>query len=95
MRRNNRDSAVALKYNEEKDRAPRVVAKGDGAAARSIIEKALKHNVPVKRDDALVELLSQIDIDREIPPELYAVVAELLCWIYKANSAAEKRGQTR
>jgi len=82
-----RDSAVALRYNEDEERAPRVVAKGFGLTAEKIRELALKSGVPVKRDDALVELLAQIDIDREIPPQLYAAVAEVLALVYKANNA--------
>ncbi len=92
-KRNKRDTAVALKYNsEEGEKPPKVVAKGYGAAAKNIIETAEKHNVTVERDDDLVELLAQIDIDREIPQELYAAVAEILCWVYKANSNAQKKG---
>lgn len=92
-KRNKRDTAVALKYNkEESEKAPKVVAKGYGAAAKNIIDTAIKNNVAVRRDDDLVELLAQIDIDREIPQELYAAVAELLCWVYKANNEASERG---
>ncbi|MDR0306626.1 MAG: EscU/YscU/HrcU family type III secretion system export apparatus switch protein [Chitinispirillales bacterium] len=82
-----RDSAVALRYNEEEDRAPKVVAKGFGLNAEKIRELAVKSGVPVKKDDALVELLAQIDIDREIPPQLYAAVAEVLALVYKASNS--------
>ncbi|MDR2728966.1 MAG: EscU/YscU/HrcU family type III secretion system export apparatus switch protein, partial [Chitinispirillales bacterium] len=82
-----RDSAVALRYNEEEDHAPKVVAKGFGLTAEKIRELAEKSGVPVKRDDALVELLAQIDIDREIPPALYAAVAEVLAMVYKASNS--------
>ena len=83
-----RDTAVALRYNqEEAEQAPKVVAKGFGLTAEKIRELAEKSGVPVKRDDALVELLAQIDIDREIPPALYAAVAEILAMIYKASNS--------
>ena len=81
-----RDTAVALRYNEEEASAPKVVAKGFGLTAEKIRELAEKSGIPIKRDDALVELLAQLDIDREIPPQLYAAVAEVLAMIYKASN---------
>ncbi|HON10216.1 MAG TPA: EscU/YscU/HrcU family type III secretion system export apparatus switch protein [Chitinispirillaceae bacterium] len=86
----NREKAVALRYQEKKDDAPRVVATGKGLVARKIKEIALANGVPIYQDNDLVELLAQIDIDREIPPELYAAVAEILSWIYKANKELKK-----
>ncbi|MBN1577941.1 MAG: EscU/YscU/HrcU family type III secretion system export apparatus switch protein [Chitinispirillaceae bacterium] len=85
-----RDKAVALRYREHNDRAPKVIAKGEGLIARTIKEIAHENGIPIQRDDALVELLAQIEIDREIPPELYAAIAELLSWIYRANNALLK-----
>jgi flagellar biosynthesis protein len=85
-----RDLAVALRYREKADGAPRVVAKGEGLVAQKIREIAQAHHLPIHRDDGLVELLSQVDLDREIPPELYASVAEVLAWIYRANDEARK-----
>jgi flagellar biosynthesis protein len=67
-----------------------VVAKGEGELARRIREVAAESGVPIRRDDDLVELLAQIDIDREIPAELYAAVAEILSWIYRANDDMRK-----
>ncbi|MDO5576531.1 MAG: EscU/YscU/HrcU family type III secretion system export apparatus switch protein [Fibrobacter sp.] len=80
-----RDKAVAISYNEKKDKAPRIAAKGCGVTAQRIREIAEANGIPIRRDDDLLELLSQIDIDREIPPELYTAVAEILCWIYQAE----------
>lgn len=77
--------AVALRYDEKKDTAPRVVAKGENATAQKIKEIARKYGIAIKQDDDLVELLSQIDIDKEIPAELYTVIAEILSWIYRTN----------
>lgn len=88
--RERRDRAVALRYRAERDNAPRVVAKGEGELARRIREVAAESGVPIRRDDDLVELLAQIDIDREIPAELYAAVAEILSWIYRANDDMRK-----
>ncbi len=80
-----REKAVALKYRAETDHAPTVIAKGEGHLAAAIKELARQRGIPIKRDDDLVELLAQVDIDREIPAELYAAVAEVLSWIYRAN----------
>ena len=88
--RQSREKAVALRYRPDEDRAPKVVAKGEGLLARTIREAALRNNIPLRRDDALVELLSEIEIDRDIPPELYNAVAQLLSWIYRANNALSK-----
>jgi flagellar biosynthesis protein len=77
--------AVALKYKPGDDHAPRVTAKGTGRLAERIIEMARKHGIPVKDDPDLVEVLSRLDLDDQIPPELYVVVAELLAFIYRLN----------
>lgn len=88
-----RDKAVAISYNEEKDNAPRITAKGSGITAQRIREIAEANGIPVHKDDDLLELLSQIDIDREIPPELYTAVAEVLCWIYQAELELKRENQ--
>ena len=85
-----RDKAVALKYRDKEMAAPRVVAKGEGLVAQRIRELAMANHIPLHRDNDLVELLSQVAIDRDIPPELYASVAEVLAWIYRANEEARK-----
>ena len=59
--------AAALKYNTEKENAPKVVAKGEGAAAKNIIKIAELNNLPIKKDEDLIELLSKVEIDKEIP----------------------------
>lgn len=84
------EKAVALRYDQEKDSSPRVVAKGKGYIARQIREIAEEYGIPIRHDDDLVELLAQVDIDKEIPQELYAVVAEILSWIYRANEEMRK-----
>jgi Flagellar biosynthesis pathway, component FlhB len=86
-----REKAVAIKYRAEEDRAPKVVAKGKGLVAQAIKEIAAQRGIPIRRDDDLVELLAQVEVDREIPAELYAAVAEVLAWIYRANDALKKQ----
>ncbi len=77
--------AVALKYESKSDNAPKVIAKGKGKVAEKIIDIAKKHNIFIHDDPDLIEALSQLDIHEEIPTELYAVVAELLAFIYALN----------
>jgi flagellar biosynthesis protein len=77
--------AVALKYEKEKDAAPRVVAKGRGFVAQKIIEAARAHRVPLHEDKNLVEVLEALDLETEIPSELYRAVAEVLAFIYRLN----------
>ncbi|MFH2093673.1 MAG: EscU/YscU/HrcU family type III secretion system export apparatus switch protein [Pseudomonadota bacterium] len=78
--------AVALRYDRKKDDAPAVVAKGQGKVAEKIIELAQKHGIPIKDDPDLIEVLSSLDIDEAIPSEIYVAVAELLAFVYSANS---------
>jgi len=84
--RKKKAKAVALKYETEKDSAPRVVAKGRDVIAEKIIETAKAHNVPLYEDKNLVQVLEALDIDTEIPPELYRAVAEVLAFIYRLNA---------
>lgn len=86
MDRKNQKKAVALKYDKETQIAPVVTAKGQGLVAEKIIELALAHDVPIKDDPDLIEVLSQLDINQEVPPEIYVAVAELLAFVYSANS---------
>lgn len=80
--------AVALKYAPGAA-APTVVAKGRGLIAEEIISRAREHGIFVHESPELVALLSQIDLDGEIPPQLYIAVAELLAWIYKVERKGE------
>ena len=77
--------AVALKYNGKKDKAPRVVAKGRGAIAEKIIDIAKEHHVPLYEDKNLIQILEALDLETEVPPELYRAVAEVLAFIYRLN----------
>jgi flagellar biosynthesis protein len=77
--------AVAITYDQETDQAPRVVAKGQGYLAQKIEELAREARVPVKEDRTLVEYLSALDLQQEIPPFLYEVVAEVLAFVYRLD----------
>ncbi len=76
---------AALQYDRQKDVAPRVTAKGKGVVAEKIIELAKKYDIPIKSDPALVQLLSKVEIDEQIPLELYKAVAEILAFVYSMN----------
>ncbi len=78
--------AVALRYDRERDEAPKVTAKGQGKIAENIIALAETHGIPVKDDPDLVEVLASLEIDQEIPSEIYVAVAELLAFVYSANA---------
>ncbi|MDN5326541.1 MAG: flagellar biosynthesis protein [Moorella sp. (in: firmicutes)] len=85
--------AVALRYNSEEDKAPRVVASGRGAIAGKIITAAREAGVPIHRDTHLAEMLAGIDIGSEIPVELYQMVAEILAFIYFLDQSRGKPGK--
>jgi len=82
--------AVALKYDMEKNNAPSVIAKGKGKTASNIIKLANEHDIPIKKDEDLIELLSKIDIDKEIPAGMYKAVAEIFSFIYDLSNKNKK-----
>jgi flagellar biosynthesis protein len=84
-----RRHATALRYTDGAD-APEVVATGAGEIANKILEAAEAAGVPVRRDPALVEALSKLDVGRTIPPELYTAVAEALVWAYRLDAKASR-----
>ena len=75
--------AAALSYERQRDRAPKVVAKGRGAVAERIVAVAREHAVPVREDPDLAQMLDALDINSEIPAELYRAVAEVLVFVYR------------
>lgn len=77
--------AAALRYSSAKERAPRLLAKGQGELAERIIARAREHGVPVYEDSALVGTLMQLELETEIPPELYRVVASVLAFVYRLD----------
>jgi flagellar biosynthesis protein len=81
-----RQRAVALKYElGDRSRAPQVMAKGVGSVAERILDMAREKGIPLYSDPELVEVLGQLDVGREIQPELYQAVAEVLIYLYKMN----------
>ncbi len=75
--------AVALRYQPKEDHAPKVTAKGRGFLAEQIVALARQHNVPIREDKNLLQVLSRLDLNEEIPPEVYRAVAAILAFIYR------------
>ncbi len=78
------DIAVALRY--EDDGAPRVTAKGKGVIAEQIMEIARDHDIPLYEEPELVQLLSRVELESEIPENLYVAVAEILAFVYQLRN---------
>ncbi len=78
--------AVALREESESGARPRVLASGRGAFAEQILQIAWANDIKVREDADLVEILSAIDVDSEIPIEAFAAVAEILSYVYRANA---------
>lgn len=92
MKREEKATAVALRY-EQDDAAPKVVAKGRGFVAENIIQAAKQNAVPLYQNKTLAGMLMAVDLDREIPPQLYTAVAEVLAYVYRMDErAGKKRG---
>jgi flagellar biosynthesis protein len=79
--------AVALKYRQDEDVSPLVVASGRGALAQSLVKKAMDLDIPIHPDGELAELLSDVDVGSNIPEELYEVVAQIMAMVYRMDSA--------
>jgi flagellar biosynthesis protein len=77
-----RKVAIALRYQAEKDVSPKVIGKGKGILAKEIIDLAEENQIPIQEDPALVEMLSQLEVNQTIPSELYEVVAEVFAFLY-------------
>lgn len=92
MTKKKMDQVVALQYEQSYD-APIVVAKGKGIVAQKIIETAKQTDVPILEDPSLLELLGQININEEIPEDLYRAVAEIFAFIYQIDR--EKGGSEK
>jgi len=78
--------AAALQYDREKSAAPRLTAKGRGDLAERIIALAQEHNIPLHHDADLMEILDKVEVDTEIPVEIYAIVAEIFAYVYRVNA---------
>jgi flagellar biosynthetic protein FlhB len=85
--------AVALRYDDSAMSAPRVVAKGADLLALKIRDIARENKVPVLEAPPLARALyTHAEIDQEVPPALFAAVAQVLAWVYQLRAAMAGRG---
>ena len=80
-------TAVALKYDENSNIAPIIVASGTGYMAEKMIEVASENKIPVFEDNSLSTILSRLDLGAEVPEELYRVIVDI--YIYFLNYLPE------
>lgn len=80
-----REKAAALLYDQTG--VPRIVAKGAGEVARKIIAAAEAEGIPIQKNEVLVDALMQVELTKEIPPQLYRAVAEILAFVYRLDKA--------
>ncbi len=81
-------TAIALEYNfadDKGDRAPRVTAKGSGSVAEKIIETARAHKIAIEENAILAEALSSVELEEQIPENLYRAVAQVLSFVLFAR----------
>ncbi len=89
------DIAVAVKYDREKDNAPKVVAKGLRLRAEKIRAIAKEYGIPVMRNVGLANALFRVEVGEEIPEDLYDAVAEVLTFVFslqQEQAAVKKPG---
>lgn len=86
---NTKQKAIALNYDPAK-LAPTILAKGQGYVAQKLMEKAKQYDIPVYKDEKLVEELNKINIGDNIPPELYEIVAQVLLFVGDLDKLQEK-----
>ena len=85
MKKDKIKSAIALKYDSDEDIAPKVIAKGDNFIAKNMVEKAEELDIPINRDEKIVHQLRNLELNDNIPPELYEAIAQVLIFITKLD----------
>lgn len=86
--------AVALDASSNPASLPKIVASGRGALAEQILRLAFEHNIKVRQDADLAELLSTLDLDIDVPAEAVVAVADILARVFEANAALAKGTNT-
>lgn len=77
--------AAALKYDDSSHAAPKLVAKGQNELAEKIIAIAKENGILIKQDKDLVTVLNTLELEDQIPLELYSIVAEIFAALYEIN----------
>ncbi|MBV8332247.1 MAG: EscU/YscU/HrcU family type III secretion system export apparatus switch protein [Candidatus Eremiobacteraeota bacterium] len=91
-KREKRPAAAALTYDPIKPEPPQILAVGRGRTAEEIVRIAKENGVPLHEDPGLVEALAMLDVSDYIPRELYAVVAEILSYVFRVDAGVRKAG---
>jgi flagellar biosynthesis protein len=84
-------AAIAMRYDIDKDVAPVILAAGRGEFAEEILRVAEDHKIPFYEDKGLADLLLKLEINTDIPAELYTLVAEILAFVFRLDQMAAKR----
>jgi flagellar biosynthesis protein len=84
-----RPRAAALEYRRGQGGPPTLVAKGSDDVADEILAVAREHGVPIHQDPALVNVLSRLDLDDEVPSQLFVAVATVLAFVYRLQAEQE------
>lgn len=87
---NSKPGEIAVSLHYDGDNAPVVSAKGEGDTARQILEIATAHDIPIYQNSQLIQLLSRVELDNEIPRELYIAVAEIIAFAYRLKDQVPK-----
>lgn len=77
--------AVALRYEDGVDEAPRIVAAGKGLVAEKILALAVENDVAIHQDPLLVQGLAALEVGEQIPADFYPMVAEILVFVQRMN----------
>lgn len=86
-----RPAAAALKWDPLTSEPPEVIAVGRGITAETIVRIAQERGIPLYEDAGLVEALARLNVTDSIPRELYAVVAEVLAYVYRVDASFRDR----
>ncbi len=78
--------AIAIEHNATRHGAPKITAKGRGAVAEQILQIAFDRGIKVRSDADLAEILEAVEVDSIVPLEALAAVAEILSYVYRAQS---------
>lgn len=87
--------AVALRYDENKEAAPVIVASGLGYVAEKIVEIANENEIPVYEDNSLATVLTQLELGTEIPEELYQAIVDIYVYFLKFSPSMEKKEEEK
>ena len=83
--------SIAIRYDREKDSAPVVIAKGADVLAMKIREIAKENDIPMIENVPLARMLyRKVEVDQEVPAEMYQAIAEVLVAVYKIKNRYKK-----